>query len=88
MRSCPTRPNSAPGVVIGPGCVIEGRCALGEGVRVLGAAFLVGPLTVGPGTTIYPFACLGTPAQDYKVKPGDPTPGVAIGANGASSAST
>ncbi|MCA9287492.1 MAG: acyl-ACP--UDP-N-acetylglucosamine O-acyltransferase [Phycisphaerales bacterium] len=74
------RADLAQGVVIGPGCVIDGPVRLGEGVRVLGAAYLVGPLSIGPGTTIYPFACLGTPAQDYKVKPGDPTPGVVIGA--------
>ena len=71
----------SPGVEIGAACVVQGSVRLGEGVRVLGAAFLVGPLTIGAGTIVFPFACLGTPAQDYKVKPGDPTLGVAIGAN-------
>ncbi len=69
----------AAGVWIGPSCVVEGRVCLGENVRLVGSVHLNGPLTIGSGTIVYPFACLGFSAQDYKFKPGDPTPGVAIG---------
>jgi len=66
-------------VEIGPNCSIEGPVRLGDGVRLVGNVYLRGPLTVGAGTIIYPFACLGFPAQDIKFKLGDPTPGVSIG---------
>lgn len=69
------------GVEIGPFCVISGRVKLGAGVRLLGHVQLSGPLTVGLGTTFYPFACIGFNAQDFKFKPGDPTAGVVIGQN-------
>lgn len=69
------------GVEIGPRCEIDGAVRLGDGVRVLGNVYLRGPLTIGAGTIIYPFACIGFPGQDVKFKPGDPTPGVVIGEN-------
>lgn len=69
------------GVEIGPRCEIAGPVRLGDGVRILGNVYLRGPLTIGAGTIIYPFACIGFPAQDVKFKPGDPTPGVQIGEN-------
>lgn len=71
---------AGPGVEIGPFCVIEGRVTLGAGVRLIGSVHLQGPVTIGAGTVLYPFVCLGQPAQDFKFKPGDPTPGVKIGA--------
>ncbi|MCC6659792.1 MAG: acyl-ACP--UDP-N-acetylglucosamine O-acyltransferase [Phycisphaerales bacterium] len=71
----------APDVEIGPGCVLSGGVRLAAGVRLVGNVYLSGPLTVGTGTILYPFVCLGFPGQDYKFKPGDPTPGVAIGAD-------
>jgi UDP-N-acetylglucosamine acyltransferase len=36
-------------------------------------------MSIGADTIIYPFACLGFPPQDVKVKLGDPTPGIVIG---------
>ncbi len=71
----------APGVVVGPGCVLHGKVNLGAGVRLIGGVHLFGPITIGAGTIVYPFACLGFPAQDYKFKLGDPTAGVVIGSN-------
>jgi UDP-N-acetylglucosamine acyltransferase len=41
--------------------------------------YLHGPVTIGEGTVIYPFATIGFPAQDFKFKLGDPTAGVSIG---------
>ncbi len=69
------------GIEIGPRCTVSGRVRLGDGVRLIGDVYLNGPLTVGPGTTVYPFACIGFPPQDVKFKLGDPTPGVVVGAN-------
>ena len=70
----------AEGVRVGPGCVIDGPVTLGTGVRLISGVQVLGPATIGPETIVYPFACLGFPAQDYKVKPGDPTLGIQIGA--------
>jgi UDP-N-acetylglucosamine acyltransferase len=69
-----------PEVEIGPLCVITGRVSLARGVRLIAGVHINGPVTIGEGTILYPGACIGFPAQDYKVKPGDPTAGVVIGA--------
>lgn len=71
----------APGVQIGPGCVLDGPVVLEQGVRLIAGVFITGPAVIGARTIVYPGACLGFGAQDYKVKPGDPTPGVRIGAD-------
>lgn len=70
------------GVEIGPHCVLTGKVKLGAGVRLLGHVYLSGPCTIGEGTIVYPFVCIGYPGQDVKFKPGDPTAGVVIGKNG------
>ncbi len=69
----------AEGVKVGPYCVLSGRVRLESGVELIGSAYLNGPLTVGAGTIIYPFACLGFEGQDTKFKRGDPTAGVSVG---------
>jgi UDP-N-acetylglucosamine acyltransferase len=69
------------GVEVGPWCTITGRVRLGKGVRLIGNVYVNGPLSIGEGTVVYPFACLGFPGQDFKFKMGDPTAGVAIGKN-------
>jgi UDP-N-acetylglucosamine acyltransferase len=68
-------------VHIGPFCIIEGRVKLGEGVNLLAAVHLRGPLEIGARTILYPGACAGFPAQDVKVAPGDPTAGAVIGSD-------
>jgi UDP-N-acetylglucosamine acyltransferase len=68
-------------VEIGPLCVITGRVTLGKGVRLLASVHISGPVAIGEGTILYPGACIGFPGQDYKIKPGDPTAGVVIGAH-------
>lgn len=71
----------APGVEIGPGCVLEGNVKLAEGVRLVASVFLKGPISIGPRTIVWPLACLGYEPQDMKFKLGEPTPGVKIGAD-------
>ncbi len=66
-------------VEVGPHCIIEGPVKLAAGVRVIAQAHLLGPLEVGEGTIIWPFAVLGREPQDVKFRPGDPTAGVTIG---------
>lgn len=65
---------------IGPYCTLTGKVRLGEGVRLIGHNYINGPVTIGRGTVVYPFACIGYEPQDYKFKPGMLTAGVEIGA--------
>lgn len=74
-----TESELAPDCIIGPGCVLTGRVKLGAGVHLIASVQLNGPVEIGPGTVVYPFACLGFPGQDFKFKPGMPTPGVKVG---------
>lgn len=69
------------GVVVGPGCHVGAGVVLGAGVRLLAGAHVEGPAVIGPGTTVYPYAVIGMPGQDFKFAPGSPTPGVRIGAD-------
>ncbi|MBX3385093.1 MAG: acyl-ACP--UDP-N-acetylglucosamine O-acyltransferase [Phycisphaeraceae bacterium] len=67
---------------VGPWCVLLGRVVLGAGVRLHGNNYVQGtggPVEIGAGTQVYPFACIGYEPQDYKFKPGSPTAGVRIG---------
>jgi UDP-N-acetylglucosamine acyltransferase len=67
------------GVEIGPYCILTGAITLEEGVRLLGNNYLNGPVTIGAGTIVYPFACIGFEPQDVKFRPGMTTAGVVIG---------
>lgn len=71
-------------VVIGPGCIVQGSpgnlVRLAAGVRLVAKVVLQGPISIGEKTTVYPNACLGLPAQDFKFSMGSPTGGVKIGA--------
>ncbi len=71
--------NLAEDVEIGPYCVVRGPVTLGAGVRLLGNVYLQGPLTIGEGSILYPFVCVGFEPQDVKFKPGHATAGVVIG---------
>jgi UDP-N-acetylglucosamine acyltransferase len=66
-------------IEIGPMCVVTGPVRLGDGVRLVGNVYIQGPATIGAGTIVYPFACLGFPGQDVKFKLGDRTAGVVVG---------
>ncbi len=67
------------GVQIGPYCVITGKVTLADNVRLIGNNYIQGPVTIGAGTIVYPFACIGYEPQDVKFKPGQATVGVTIG---------
>jgi UDP-N-acetylglucosamine acyltransferase len=61
---------------VGPWCTIGAGVVLGEDVRLLSHVVLsgddTGKLTIGRGSIIYPFACLGIAPQDLKYA-GEPT---------------
>ncbi len=67
------------GVVVGPYCILEGKIKLGNNVRLVANVQMLGPVEVGAGTRIFPFACIGFRAQDLKWKDENPTAGVLIG---------
>ncbi|MBL8758401.1 MAG: acyl-ACP--UDP-N-acetylglucosamine O-acyltransferase [Phycisphaerae bacterium] len=67
-------------VRIGPFCVLTGQVRLEAGVELIGNVYIQGPATIGEGTTIYPFACIGFEGQDVKFKRGQLTAGVRVGA--------
>ncbi len=68
-------------VQIGPYCVLIGKVRLARGVRLIGNNYVNGPASIGEGTILWPFACIGFEPQDYKFGPGAQTAGVVIGAN-------
>ena len=59
-------------VSIGPYCVIGQDVVIGEGCRLIAHVHVAGHTTIGPRTTLYPFASLGTPPQSVKYR-GGPT---------------
>ena len=58
--------------VVGPYSTIGPNVVLGEDCRLVSHVVLDGHLTVGAGTTFYPFACVGVAPQDLKYA-GEPT---------------
>ncbi|MFN4153286.1 MAG: acyl-ACP--UDP-N-acetylglucosamine O-acyltransferase [Paracoccaceae bacterium] len=56
------------GVEIGPFAVIGAEVSLAAGVVVKSHAVVTGWTSVGEGTVIYPFACVGEVPQDLKFK--------------------
>jgi UDP-N-acetylglucosamine acyltransferase len=59
-------------VEIGPYCVIGPDVRLAAGARLAAHVSIAGVTEIGAGTTIYPFASLGTPPQSVHYK-GEPT---------------
>jgi UDP-N-acetylglucosamine acyltransferase len=55
-------------VEIGPYCVIGPHVAVGDNCKLIAHVHLAGHTTIGAGTTIYPFASLGTPPQSVHYK--------------------
>jgi UDP-N-acetylglucosamine acyltransferase len=66
-------------VVIGPFCVLREPIRLGAGTTLVGNVYLHGPLVMGPGNVVYPFACLGFAPQHARFDPQTPGQGTAIG---------
>ncbi len=56
----------ADGVQIGPFCVIGPQARLGKNVTLKSHVVVEGRTTIGEGSSVYPFASLGTPPQDLK----------------------
>lgn len=55
-------------VEIGPHAVVGPQVRLGEGTILHGHAYVTGDTEIGPGTEVFPFACVGEPPQalDYR----------------------
>lgn len=72
------------GAEVGPLCVLDGSFGpvrLGEGVKLMHRVTILGPATIGARTVMYPGVTIGMPGQDLKLKPGDATAGVVVGAD-------
>jgi UDP-N-acetylglucosamine acyltransferase len=59
-------------VSIGPYCIVGPHVVIGDGCRLIAQVHVSGHTTIGPRTTLYPFASLGTPPQSVKYR-GGPT---------------
>ena len=59
-------------VFVGPYCTVGSDVVLEDGVRLVSHVVVAGRTTVGPRTTVYPFASIGMPPQDLKYK-GEPS---------------
>ena len=57
-------------VEIGPYCVIGPNAAIGDRCKLVAHVHVAGHTTIGSGTTIYPFASLGTPPQSVHYRGG------------------
>lgn len=56
------------GVEIGPNCIVGPNVHLHDNVRLMANVFVERDTVIGAGTLVYPFAVLGTPAQDLSYK--------------------
>lgn len=59
-------------VVVGPYCHVGAGVRLHRGVRLESHVIVVGRTTLGEGTRVFPFACLGHAPQDLKYE-GEPS---------------
>ncbi|MGA0285716.1 MAG: acyl-ACP--UDP-N-acetylglucosamine O-acyltransferase [Phycisphaerales bacterium] len=66
-------------VEIGPLCVLEGRIRIGSGTRLMGGAWLQGPLEIGEGNLLWPGVSLGLAPQSARFDPFEDGPGLVIG---------
>jgi UDP-N-acetylglucosamine acyltransferase len=57
-------------VEIGPYCVVGPNAAIGDRCKLVAHVHVAGHTTIGTGTTIYPFASLGTPPQSVHYRGG------------------
>lgn len=54
--------------VVGPYCTVGANVVLGEGCELVSHVVLDGHTTIGAGSRIYSFACIGIAPQDLKYK--------------------
>ncbi|MEM0983945.1 MAG: acyl-ACP--UDP-N-acetylglucosamine O-acyltransferase [Planctomycetota bacterium] len=66
-------------VVVGPFCVIEGDVSIGAGTVLQSHNVIRGPVEIGSGCTVFPFATVGLGPQHLAHKPEDEVGGVKIG---------
>src|SRR3954453_1411233 len=57
-------------VEIGPYCVIGPNVAIGDKCKLVAQVHVMGHTSIGPGTTVHPFASLGSPPQSVHYKGG------------------
>ena len=57
-----------PGCHVGPFCVVGPQVRLAEGVTLKSHVVVTGDTSIGPETTIFPFACIGEVPQDLKFR--------------------
>ena len=55
-------------VEIGPFCVVGPDVKMGKGCKLVSQCSITGHTTMGENNTVYPFASLGSPPQDYDYK--------------------
>lgn len=55
-------------VEIGPGCIVGPHVRLHDGVRLIANVYIDQRTEIGAGTVVFPFAVLGTQAQDLSYK--------------------
>ena len=56
-------------VFVGPYCIIEDHVKIGENTRLIAQCHIYSNTTIGAGNTIFPFATLGAPPNDYTPPP-------------------
>ncbi|HUY26489.1 MAG TPA: acyl-ACP--UDP-N-acetylglucosamine O-acyltransferase [Candidatus Binataceae bacterium] len=54
----------APGVEVGPFCMLEGRVCLGAGTRLISHVVIFGDTEMGADNVVHPFAVIGDEPQD------------------------
>ncbi len=66
-------------VSVGPNSVLSGKITIGAGSRIIGSAYLQGPLEIGEGCLIYPFSSIGFAPQSVDFDPRQEGRGVVVG---------
>jgi UDP-N-acetylglucosamine acyltransferase len=61
----------ADNVEIGPYCIVGPDVKIGSGTKLIAQCHITGQTTLGENNTVYPFAALGTQAEDYDFKGGN-----------------
>jgi UDP-N-acetylglucosamine acyltransferase len=57
-------------VKIGPFCVVSAGARISSGVEIMSHVTIAGNTSIGQGSRIFPYACLGTQSQDLKYQGG------------------
>ena len=65
--------------VVGPFCILGSTVELADGVELMSHVVISGHTSIGPGTRVFPHACIGLAPQDLKYR-GEKTT-LVIGAN-------